>query len=60
MNEQPNDVTNTVYYVLTTQQIRALASQQKIENWNTADIGTLKRKLVEIAKIEDILSGEVT
>jgi hypothetical protein len=58
MNEQPDDVTNTIYYELTTKQIRALASQQKIENWNTADIGTLKRKLVEIAKTQDILGGE--
>ena len=58
MNEQPDAVTNEIYYNLTTKQIRALACQQKLEDWATESMGTLKRKLVEIAQTKDILSGE--
>jgi uncharacterized protein YbcV (DUF1398 family) len=58
MSCEPDEVTNTIYYVLTTKQIRALASQQKIVDWGTKDIGTLKRELLKIAETKDILGGE--
>jgi|WetSurMetagenome_2_1015567.scaffolds.fasta_scaffold45565_4 hypothetical protein len=57
MNCEPDSVMNTIYYNLTTKQLRALASQNKIENWNTKDLGTLKRELLKIAETKDILGG---
>ncbi len=49
---------DTINYGLTTKQLRALASQHKIENWNTVDIGTIRRKLLVLSQEKDILAGE--
>jgi len=45
---------------LTTQQVRALASQYKLADWRTADIGTLRRKLIVLAETTSILEGQRT
>jgi hypothetical protein len=58
MISEPDEVMNEIYYNLTTKQLRALASQHKIENWNTKDIGTLKRELRKLSETKDILEGE--
>jgi len=55
---QPEYVTNQIMYVLTTQQIRALACQNKLENWKTESMGTLKRNLLRLSQTQDILGGE--
>jgi uncharacterized protein YacL len=49
----PEEINN-----LTTRQLRALASQYKVDKWDTADIGTVRRKLLKLAETVDILSGE--
>jgi hypothetical protein len=55
--QQPENAENTIMYVLTTQQIRALACQNKLEDWQTESIGKLKRQLLGLAQETDILSG---
>jgi hypothetical protein len=54
MNENPEDIINE----LSTRQVKALASQCKIENWYTESISVLRRKLIDIAKYQEILEGE--
>jgi len=58
MKEELDDVTSTIYYNLTTRQLRALASQRGIIEWNTASAGELRRTLGELAKTVNILDGE--
>lgn len=45
---------------LNLQQVRALASQQKVANWPTESRGVLLRKLVQISEDKqlDLLKGE--
>jgi len=40
-----SDFINTLWNELTTRQVRALASQNKIPEWKTESIAVLKRKL---------------
>jgi hypothetical protein len=44
---------------LTTQQVRALACQYKLENWQTEDMGALRRKLTVLAEKTPILDGNL-
>jgi len=47
-----------IMYELTTRQIRALASQQNMDGWDTADIANLKRKLLVCEPVLELLEQD--
>jgi len=43
---------------LTSQQVRALASQYKVRDWAKAELGKLRRELLKLSEEIDILAGQ--